>query len=51
MTSNYGREELEYLRIKYKNLNGFNMNKCPNEWEISKISLSEFVFNNQQQNS
>ncbi|CAF0838331.1 unnamed protein product [Rotaria sordida] len=49
--SNYGRQELEYLLYKYKNLTGFNISQCRNEWEIIKISLSEFVSNNQQQNS
>ncbi|CAF4770529.1 unnamed protein product [Rotaria socialis] len=49
--SNYGRQEIEYLLNKYKNLSDFNMSQCRSEWEIIKISLSEFVSNNQQQNS
>lgn len=49
--SNYGRQELDYLRMKYKNLKGFDMNQCKIEWEKMKISLSEFAFNNKLKNS
>ncbi|CAF4458620.1 unnamed protein product [Rotaria socialis] len=49
--SYYGREELDYICKKYKRLNGFNMEKCHNEWENFKISLSEFVYVNQYQKS
>ncbi|CAF4771377.1 unnamed protein product, partial [Rotaria sp. Silwood2] len=31
--SNYGRQELEYIRTKYRNLSGFNLDKCRNEWK------------------
>ncbi|CAF2551925.1 unnamed protein product [Rotaria sp. Silwood2] len=51
MKSNYGRQELEYICTKYRNLNGFNMNKCRHEWETLKISLSDFVSINEQQKS
>ncbi|CAF3318565.1 unnamed protein product [Rotaria socialis] len=36
---NYGRQEIEYLLNKYKNLSDFNMFQCRSEWEIIKISL------------
>ncbi|CAF0982909.1 unnamed protein product [Rotaria sp. Silwood1] len=51
MKSNYGRQELEYICTKYRNLSGFNMNKCRNEWETLKISLSDFVRIKEQQKS
>ena len=47
----YGREELDFLRIKYQHLNGFNIEQCRMEWEKMKVSLSEFVSNNQEKNS
>jgi hypothetical protein len=46
--SSYGRRELDFLRIKYQHLNGFDKNQCMSEWEKIKISLSEFTFNNQE---
>lgn len=49
--SSYGRQELDYLRMKYKNLNGFDSNQCKIEWETIKVSLSEFALNNKQKNS
>jgi hypothetical protein len=48
--SSYGRQELDFLRIKYQHLNGFDKNQCMIEWEKFKISLSEFAFNNLEQN-
>ena len=47
--SYYEQEELNFIRKKYKNLNGFFMEKYRNEWESLKISLSEFVCVNQYQ--
>jgi len=47
----YGRQELDFLRIKYQHLNGFNMERCRIEWEEIKVSLNEFVSNNQEKNS
>ncbi|CAF4346814.1 unnamed protein product [Rotaria sp. Silwood2] len=49
MKSNYGRQELEYIRTKYRNLSGFNLDKCRNEWKTLKISLNDFVCINEQQ--
>ncbi|CAF1376387.1 unnamed protein product [Adineta ricciae] len=49
--SSYGRQELNYLRLKYKKLNGFDLDQCKIEWETIKIPLSEFAANNQQKNS
>ncbi|CAF4448296.1 unnamed protein product [Rotaria sp. Silwood2] len=37
MKSNYGRQELQYIRTKYRNFSGFNLDKCRNEWETLKI--------------
>lgn len=47
----YGRQELDFLRIKYQHLNGFNMERRRIEWEKIKVSLNEFVSNNQEKNS
>jgi hypothetical protein len=49
--SSYGRQELDFLRIKYQHLNGFDKNQCMIEWEKFKISLSEFAFNNREKTS
>ena len=47
----YGRQELDFLQIEYQYLNGFNMEQCRIEWEKIKVSLNEFVSNNQEKNS
>ncbi len=47
----YGRQELDYLRLKYKKLNGFDLDQCRIEWETIKIPLGEFSSTNQQKNS
>lgn len=47
----YGRQELNFLRVKYQHLPGLNMDECRIEWEKMKVSLSEFVLNNQEKNS
>jgi hypothetical protein len=49
--SSYGRQELDFLRIKYQNLKGFDIDQCKSEWENIKIALSEFTFNNQEKTS
>ena len=49
--SSYGRKELEFLRIKYQHLQGFNKDQCIVEWEKLKIPLSEFVSDNREKNS
>ena len=44
-------KNLIFFEKKYQHLDGFNMEQCRMEWEKIKVSLSEFVSNNQEKNS
>ncbi|CAF4004026.1 unnamed protein product [Rotaria sp. Silwood2] len=39
----YGRQELDFIRNKYKDLLGFDFYAVQNEWELLKRSLSHFL--------
>lgn len=39
----YGRQELNFIRRKYKDLSGFDFIAVQNEWELLKRSLSDFL--------
>ncbi|CAF1394728.1 unnamed protein product [Adineta ricciae] len=42
---NYGRNELDFVRQKYKKFPGFDSNLVRNEWESLKQSLNDFTNN------
>jgi hypothetical protein len=39
----YGRSSFDFLRKKYKNFPGFDINSVRNEWESLKTSLIDFI--------
>jgi hypothetical protein len=41
--STYGREQLNFIRHKYKNLSGFDFFAVQSEWELLKRSLCDFM--------